>query len=123
MPSPAYLIFYVDNAPTSAEHYAKLLARSPIENSPDFALFVLDSGTKLGLWTRPAVEPPIAISGCSSEIALPVADRAHVDTLYGEWRHQGVVIAQEPTEMDFGYSFVALDPDGHRLRVFARAVR
>ena len=24
-----------------------------------------------------------------------------------------------PTAMDFGFTFVALDPDGHRLRVFA----
>jgi len=28
-------------------------------------------------------------------------------------------IAQPLTQMDFGYTFVALDPDGHRLRVFA----
>jgi hypothetical protein len=28
-------------------------------------------------------------------------------------------MAQTPTEMDFGTTFVALDPDGHRLRVFA----
>jgi hypothetical protein len=26
-----------------------------------------------------------------------------------------------PTKMDFGTTFVALDPDGHRLRVFAPA--
>jgi hypothetical protein len=25
--------------------------------------------------------------------------------------------------MDFGYTFVALDPDGHRLRVYAPAER
>ncbi len=30
-------------------------------------------------------------------------------------------IAQPPTAMDFGLTFVALDPDGHRLRVFAPA--
>jgi len=27
-------------------------------------------------------------------------------------------IIQEPVQMDFGYTFVATDPDGHRLRVF-----
>jgi hypothetical protein len=31
-------------------------------------------------------------------------------------------IAQAPTAMDFGMTFVALDPDGHRLRVFAPVV-
>ncbi len=26
---------------------------------------------------------------------------------------------ETPTQMDFGYTFVATDPDAHRLRVFA----
>jgi predicted enzyme related to lactoylglutathione lyase len=30
-------------------------------------------------------------------------------------------VAQPPTRMDFGFTFLALDPDGHRLRVFAPA--
>ena len=36
-----------------------------------------------------------------------------------EWQAKGLRIVQGPTEMDFGYTFVALDPDGQRLRVFA----
>ena len=31
----------------------------------------------------------------------------------------GFPIALEPTTLDFGYTFVATDPDGHRLRVCA----
>ena len=39
-------------------------------------------------------------------------------------RHQELVmqkvrIAQEPTDMDFGRTFVALDADGNRLRFYA----
>jgi predicted enzyme related to lactoylglutathione lyase len=50
------------------------------------------------------------------------ADNANaVDTLHAEWSRRGLKIAQPPTSMDFGRTFVALDPDGHRLRVFARA--
>jgi len=30
-----------------------------------------------------------------------------------------VPIALPPTDLDIGRSFVALDPDGHRLRVYA----
>ena len=30
----------------------------------------------------------------------------------------GLRIIQEPTKMDFGFTFTAADPDGHRLRVF-----
>lgn len=36
-------------------------------------------------------------------------------------RERGLSIAQAPVAMDFGMTFVALDPDGHRLRVFAPA--
>jgi len=28
-------------------------------------------------------------------------------------------VRQEPTDMDFGFTFTMADPDGHRLRVFA----
>ncbi len=31
---------------------------------------------------------------------------------------RGLTIAQAPSDMDFGRTFVALDPDGHRLRVY-----
>jgi hypothetical protein len=32
------------------------------------------------------------------------------------------MILQPPTEMDFGRTFTAADPDGHRLRVFKPGV-
>jgi predicted enzyme related to lactoylglutathione lyase len=37
------------------------------------------------------------------------------------WQSFGARIAQPPTRMDFGFTGVALDPDGHRLRVFVPA--
>jgi len=46
-------------------------------------------------------------------------DRASVDELYAVWRSLGVTMALEPTDLAFGYTFVATDPDGHRLRVCA----
>lgn len=51
---------------------------------------------------------------CSTDIAPKT-----VDTLHAEWTPQELTIAQAPVALDFGYTFVALDPDGHRLRVFA----
>ena len=45
--------------------------------------------------------------------------KARVDELYREWVGRGLRIAQAPVTLDFGYTFVALDPDQHRLRVFA----
>ena len=43
---------------------------------------------------------------------------AAVDATHADWKERGLPILQSPTEMDFGRTFVAGDPDGHRLRVF-----
>jgi predicted lactoylglutathione lyase len=57
--------------------------------------------------------------GGSSELAFAVPDRSVVNDLHADWAGRGLAIAQRPTVMDFGYTFVALDRDGHRLRVLA----
>lgn len=90
-----------------------------MELSPTFALFILDSGLKLGLWSRHTVEPTTRVTGGGGELALSVADDQAVDQLHAQWAELGLSIAQAPVAMDFGYTFVALDPDGHRLRVFS----
>lgn len=51
------------------------------------------------------------------ELAFMVDDDAAVDRLYATWRAAGMPIEQQPTVAVFGRTFVALDPDGHRLRV------
>ena len=56
-----------------------------------------------------------------AEYCLPIGSREELDALAATWRERGYPIEQEPTEMDFGYTFVALDPDGHRLRPMAPA--
>ncbi|QQZ43916.1 VOC family protein [Pseudomonas sp. SK3(2021)] len=117
-----YLLLYVDSPATSANFYSRLLDRPPVELSPTFALFILDSGLKLGLWSRQDVEPATQVTGGGGELALAVADNPAVDQLHDQWAESGVSIAQAPTRLDFGYTFVALDPDGHRLRVFCPAL-
>ena len=77
-------------------------------------------GLMLGLWKRDGVKPAATPPG-GGEIAFTAAGGAEVDALFAQWRALGVKIAQEPTTMDFGYTFVGLDPDGQRLRVFAPA--
>jgi predicted enzyme related to lactoylglutathione lyase len=72
----------------------------------------------LGLWAAHDVQPPATAVG-GSELAFAVDGVDTVQAMHAAWRAQGLVIAQSPTTMDFGYTFVALDPDGHRLRVFA----
>lgn len=119
----SFVLLYVDSPPVSVAFYTDLLARPPVEQSPTFAMFAMDSGLMLGLWKRDTVEPAAAIEGAKGdgEIAFAVAGGEGVDAMHDDWRGRGLTIAQRPTAMDFGYTFVALDPDGHRLRVFAPA--
>ncbi|TPQ51346.1 drug:proton antiporter [Prosthecomicrobium hirschii] len=115
----SFVILYVDNPPASADFYADLLGRPPVEVSPTFAMLPLREGVMLGLWSRHTVAPAAAAAGGGTEIALAVESFDAVDALHADWSGRGLAIAQAPTVMDFGRTFVALDPDGHRLRVMA----
>ena len=121
MQSPNFIILYVDNPGASAAFYQGLMRRAPVESSPTFAMFALDGGYMLGLWGKTGVQPPTERTGGGSELGWPVANDGEVERLHAAWQVAGLPIAQAPTRMDFGYTFVALDPDGHRLRVFAPA--
>jgi len=121
MTDPSLVILYVDNPEASAAFYADLLGRTPVESSPTFVLFVLDSGVKFGLWSRHTVEPAASVAGGGGELAFSVADADAVRAFHSDWKGRGLTIAQAPVDMDFGHTFVALDPDGHRLRVYALA--
>ncbi len=113
----SFVLLYVDNPPASATFYADLLGRPPVETSPTFAMLPLTDGVMLGLWSKHTVEPKATPSG-GNEIAFTVEDNNAVDAAFTDWQKRGLTIAQKPTAMDFGRTFVALDPDGHRLRVF-----
>jgi len=118
-PNPNFMILYVESAAASAAFYQKLLGRAPAQASPTFVLFALESGLMLGLWTRRGVAPAATAAGGGGEIAFTVPDAAAVEAVCAAWRDRGARILQEPVRLDFGDAFVALDPDGHRLRVFA----
>jgi predicted enzyme related to lactoylglutathione lyase len=118
-PQPNFILLYVESPKASETFYSALLARSPVESSPNFVLFVADSGLRLGLWARGEVEPKPSVPAGGAEIVIPVEGPTMVDSTYASWAGRGLSIVQPPTDMDFGRTFVALDPDGHRLRVFA----
>ncbi len=121
MLDPNFVLLYVDSPERSAAFYAKLLDKQPVEASPTFAMFALSSGVMLGLWSRHTVEPAVAGPApvASGELAFAVGDDDSVRAHHADWAARGMPIAQEPVRLDFGFTFVALDPDGHRLRVFA----
>ena len=114
-----YFLLYVDSPATSANFYSRLLGKPPVELNPTFALFILDNGVKLGLWSRHTVEPAAQLTGGGGEVGFSLADPAAVDALHAQWVERGATITQSPTHLDFGYTFVAEDLDGHRLRAFS----
>jgi len=121
MPDASFIILYVDLPETSASFYVDLLGAPVLESSPTFAMLPLRPGVMLGLWSRHTAEPPPGVSrdaacGGGAEIAFTVSD---VDAIHADWLRRGLTVIQPPTEMDFGRSFVAVDRDGHRLRVLA----
>lgn len=118
MHSPNFTILYVDQPEASGAFYARLLGRQPVETSPTFVMFVLDNGFKLGLWSRHTAKPAASAAGGGTELVLAVETPALVDATHAEWAGRGLNILQAPADMDFGRTFVALDPDNHRLRVY-----
>lgn len=119
MTDPNFIILYVDSPVISAQFYADLLGKAPIAASPGFAMFALASGVMLGLWSREAVQPAATAIVGGGELAFSLANDDGVDSMYADWCNRQLAIVQAPSRMGFGYTFVALDPDGHRLRVFA----
>lgn len=111
-----YNLLYVDNAARSRDFYANLLGLKPVEDSENFVLFVLPNGVKFGLWNRHDVKPAANLPG-GFELGLPVESKDEVDRIAADWEACGIEIVQDPEDMDFGRTFTALDPDGHRLRV------
>ncbi|MET3925261.1 VOC family protein [Devosia sp. 2618] len=115
-----YLLLSVADPARSEAFYSNLLGIKPVENSPSFVLYVLPNGIRLGLWIRGEIEPAPRDAG-GLEIGFSEDNDAAVTATYEDWSAKGATILQSPTRMDFGFTFTAEDPDGHRLRVFAVA--
>ena len=112
-----YVLLFVHDVGVSTQFYTKLLECEPLALSPTFVRFPLGSGAQLELWQSDRVDPPSDITGGGMELGVAVADAEAVARLFEDWEGKGVPFAQTLTTMAFGPTFVALDPDGHRLRV------
>jgi len=110
-----FVLLFVNNPQKSAEFYNDILELKPIEQSPTFVLYALANGIMLGLWSRLTAEPRVDAQPGASEICFPDQD---VDVLYEFLGKKSIVVAQKPCDMDFGRTFVILDPDGHRIRFY-----
>jgi catechol 2,3-dioxygenase-like lactoylglutathione lyase family enzyme len=120
MPNVDYVLLAVKDPQRSAKLYDQLLGTEPVESSPGFVLYRLPTGLKVGLWAAHDMQPaPKPAGGVELSFSLP--DEASVQRTFAAWKALGLEVVQEPTRMDFGFTFVAADPDGHRLRPFVLA--
>ncbi len=119
-PMPAFRlnVLYVKDIAASVAFYRGLFGVEPVESSPGFAMFPMPP-VMLGLWKRDEVKPAPNGAPGALELDFTMDSAKAVLDYHSEWVKRGLKIAQEPVEMDFGHTFVALDPDGHRLRVLA----
>lgn len=118
MAQPTHILSYVADAPTSTALYAKILGVQPEEVTPTYAVFALPNGGRLALRDRDGVEPRATLPG-GTELCFAVDTDDAVRRTRNTWFKLGLRIIQEPVQMDFGFTFTAADPDGHRLRVFS----
>ncbi|KTD59123.1 bleomycin resistance protein [Legionella shakespearei DSM 23087] len=117
MIEPKAIILYVDDLAVSTQFYQELFGKKPQEESPTFNSFTLSNGMSLGLKASPSVLPPVDEKTRGGELAFTVDAPHKVDELFVHWQSKGTKILQTPTTVTFGYTFLALDPDGNRLRV------
>lgn len=126
--SPNLFILLVSDIARSTLYYSHILGAKPIFESPRYVAFSLDSGVMLSLWTGhldyeskeevPPLNPGIHTG--MVEISFMLDTETEVDDLYAKWVSEGVSILEPPAVAVFGKTFVAIDPDGHRLRVCLR---
>ena len=120
--TPNFILLYVADTAASARFYGDILGKAPMEASPGFVMFDAAPGLRLGLWKKEGVVPAANAPG-GFELGVPVGSNDAVDATAKEWAARGVLILQAPEEMDFGRTFTAADPDGHRIRVFCPGAR
>ena len=118
MPQPTATLFYVADIPKSSAFYTELFGLKPSVASPFYAMFKLANSFEIALYDRHKLTPPAGPMSASAELGFVVPDHAALEALHQEWLTKGIQIIMPPTKMYFGGThFMALDPDGHRLRV------
>ncbi|GEM79907.1 VOC family protein [Vibrio superstes] len=113
------IVLYVEDVQSSMAFYAKAFNCEPKLLSPTFATLDFASNVKITLKQADALTPSSPVRGGGTELSIPIANRETFDTLFDNWQQQGIEFSQEREESVYGVNFVAVDPDGHRLRVFS----
>lgn len=114
---PDVIVLYVNDLAITSQFYQDLFGIKPIEASATFHSFKLSNGMSLALKVKYSVVPPVEEKSSHGELAFTLDSNQKVNELFAEWQAKEISIMVPPTPLPFGYTFVALDPDGYRLRV------
>lgn len=120
MIEPNVIVLYVDDVLLSSTFYQSLLGKKPIEESPSFHSFKLSNGMILGLKAKQTINPPAEKNG-SGELAFVLENNKKIDELFAAWQKKNIAMLTPPTTLPYGYTFLATDPDGNRLRAVSLA--
>lgn len=114
---PNLFILYVKDPIVSQVFYEKLFECEAATALPTYVDFTFENGISLALWSIHADSFVSGGTGHKSEFCFMYSEESEVHDTYQKWKNMGVEIEQKPMEAAFGLTFVALDPDGHRIRV------
>ncbi len=115
--TPNLVLFYVKNPLESALFYEKIFSKKPIATFPTYVAFSFENGLAFSLWSTQATNFVSGGTGHRMELSFMVDNEVEVREIYKRWKKLGVIIEQDLHEAVFGLTFIALDPDEHRIRV------
>lgn len=116
MLKPNLIIFYVKDPVESSAFYEKIFDLKPSFVYPTYVSFSFNHW-HFALWSTTAKDFVSEGSGQRCELAFMVPNEEEVHRLRKVWGDMGVRIEQDLFRAAFGLTFVALDPEGHRIRV------
>jgi predicted enzyme related to lactoylglutathione lyase len=115
-PKPNLQLIYVSNIEHSKAFYEKLFKTKAQFTSSRYVAFSVGNDALFALWTG-GTPPDVAVPRYS-EIGIMLPNNDAVDALFEVWRkNPEIQFLKEPYTEVFGRTFLALDPDGHMIRV------
>ncbi|EGR3003517.1 glyoxalase [Vibrio parahaemolyticus] len=111
-------VLYVSDIQQSMGFYAKAFDCEPQLLSPTFAALSFAENVKITLKQSNELTPTSEVKGGGTELSMPIPDKETFEKLFANWKEKGIEFEQEIEASVFGFNFVAIDPDGHRIRIF-----
>src|SRR5690242_3645233 len=112
---PNLLLFYVEDPLKSGSFYERIFSIKPVASFPTYVAFTFENGLAFSLWSFHAKNFVSGGTGHRSELSFLVENEEIVRELHKQWEKLNITIEQDLHEAAFGLTFVALDPDGHRI--------